>query len=250
MTETDILGWRAKFGVLGPSTNTVVQPEFDSMRPPGVTNHYSRIFTPNTQAVSDESFLAGTTLISAGLVDAVKSVLTCEPNYLVMGMSALTFYGGIEGSVRYKERITDLSGLGVSMGSEATAAALRAFSGVRRVAFLSPYFPVANAEVRRYLNEAGFEVVKDVCLRCSSWTAIARVPQDRLRQEIRSLAETDADAIVQVGTNLCMAELADELETVVGRPVIAINTATYWHALRAWGIPDKIAGFGRLLQEH
>ena len=42
----DVLGWRCKFGVLGPSTNTIVQPDFEMMRPPGVTNHYSRIFTP------------------------------------------------------------------------------------------------------------------------------------------------------------------------------------------------------------
>lgn len=40
---TDVLGWRRKFGVLGPSTNTIVQPDFEMMRPPGVTNHYSRI---------------------------------------------------------------------------------------------------------------------------------------------------------------------------------------------------------------
>ena len=53
---TDVLGWRRKFGVIGPSTNTVVQPDFDDMRPPGVTNHYSRIFTPNADAVSNDSF--------------------------------------------------------------------------------------------------------------------------------------------------------------------------------------------------
>ena len=47
----DVLGWRKKFGVLGPSTNTIVQPDFEMMRPLGVTNHYSRIFTPNAQAV-------------------------------------------------------------------------------------------------------------------------------------------------------------------------------------------------------
>ena len=47
----DVLGWRKKFAVLGPSTNTIVQPDFDDLRPAGVTNHYSRIFTPNTQAV-------------------------------------------------------------------------------------------------------------------------------------------------------------------------------------------------------
>ena len=32
---TDVLGYRAKFGVLGPSTNTTVQPEMEAMRPAG-----------------------------------------------------------------------------------------------------------------------------------------------------------------------------------------------------------------------
>src|SRR5688572_18259655 len=43
----DAQGWRCKLGVMAPSTNTIVQPDFDDMRPIGVTNHYSRIFTPN-----------------------------------------------------------------------------------------------------------------------------------------------------------------------------------------------------------
>jgi maleate isomerase len=33
------------------------------------------------------------------------------------------------------------------------------------------------------------------------------------------------------------------------KPIIAINTATYWHALRANGIKDQMEGFGRLLAE-
>jgi maleate isomerase len=36
----------------------------------------------------------------------------------------------------------------------------------------------------------------------------------------------------------------------LGKPVIAINTATYWHALRACGITDRRAGFGSLLEQH
>ena len=95
---TDVLGWRKKFGVLGPSTNTIVQPEFDEMRPAGVTNHYSRIYTSNTHAVSDETFMSGTTVISNNVLDAVASVMTCSPDYLVMGMSAVTFYGGGDGA--------------------------------------------------------------------------------------------------------------------------------------------------------
>ena len=36
----------------------------------------------------------------------------------------------------------------------------------------------------------------------------------------------------------------------LGKPVIAINTATYWHALRTCGIHDKKAGFGSLLEHY
>ena len=105
----DVLGWRRKFGVLGPSTNTIVQPDFEMMRPPGVTNHYSRIFTPNAQAVSNDSFMAGTQLIGENTLEAVKSVMTCSPDYLVMGMSAVTFYGGAKGADEFQARVVALS---------------------------------------------------------------------------------------------------------------------------------------------
>jgi hypothetical protein len=38
-TAMDYPRRRQKFGVTTPSTSDVVQPEYDSMRPPGVTNH-------------------------------------------------------------------------------------------------------------------------------------------------------------------------------------------------------------------
>ena len=47
-----------------------------------------------------------------------------------------------------------------------------------------------------------------------------------------------------------MIRLAAAAELFLGKPVIAINTATYWHALRACGIPDKRSGFGSLLEHH
>jgi maleate isomerase len=47
-----------------------------------------------------------------------------------------------------------------------------------------------------------------------------------------------------------MIRLAAAAELFLGKPVIAINTATYWHALRACGIHDKRSGFGSLLEHH
>lgn len=246
---TDVLGWRKKFGVLGPSTNTVVQPEFDDMRPDGVTNHYSRIYTENATAVSNETFMAGTQAISDNVLDAVGSVMTCSPDYLVMGMSAITFYGGDKGADEFQAKVEGSAGVGVSIGSHSTTAALRAYGGIKNIAFLSPYFPAANEQVQKYFEDSGFEIVRDVCLKCPSWIAIAEVPSNTLRTVLDELNGPDVDALVQVGTNLSMARLAAEAEQSLGKPVIAINTATYWHALRNNGITDKVAGFGRLLEE-
>jgi maleate isomerase len=235
--------------VLGPSTNTIVQPDFEMMRPVGVTNHYSRIYTPNAQAVSNETFMAGTQVIGRNVLEAVRSVMTSAPDYLVMGMSAVTFYGGAAGADGFQAEVERESGVGVSVGSHSCTAALKAYGGIKRIAFLSPYYPVANAEVARYFTDSGFEVVRDLYLECKSWTAIAEVTPEVLREKLIALNGNDVDAIIQVGTNLSMVRLAAAAELWLGKPVIAINTATYWHAMRKNGIADKIPGLGRLLEE-
>lgn len=246
----DVLGWRKLFGVIAPSTNTVVQPDMERMRPDGVTNHFSRIFVEDPLALSNEDFTAGTTAIAENTLAAVRSVMTCRPDCLVLGMSAITFYGGVEGSRKWKKNVEDVAGVGASTGAESVAAALHAYGNVKTVSFVSPYYPVANAEVRTFLEVSGFSVVRDVPLQCQRWTDIAKVTPERLRDVIAHLDGPDVDAIVQVGTNLSMVDLASEYEATLGKPVVAINTATYWHALRACGIDDKIGGLGRLLAEY
>ena len=59
----DALGPRAKIAVLVPSTNTIVQPDFDDLRQAlklagvkGVTNHVSRIAIPNMDIADDAGF--------------------------------------------------------------------------------------------------------------------------------------------------------------------------------------------------
>ena len=99
-------------------------------------------------------------------------------------------------------------------------------------------------------TEAGFDVATITGLRCSSATSIAEVGRSRLEEIIEEIDGDDVEAIVQVGTNLSFVEHAAELETRLGKPVIAINMATLWHALRTNGIDDRIEGVGRLLAEH
>lgn len=78
---------------------------------------------------------------------------------------------------------------------------------------------------------------------------IAHVQEDELRDALLELNELDCEAIIQAGTNLSMVRLAAEAERWLKKPVIAINAATYWYALRDNGIGDVIDGFGRLLSD-
>ncbi|MDN7181768.1 hypothetical protein M0D69_27930 [Caballeronia sp. SEWSISQ10-4 2] len=95
---TDRLGYRLKIGVVTPSTNTTVQPEMDSMRPPGVTNHISRIHISDLPLGNDIQFTAMVDAIESGLFPAVDLVMPCAPDHLLMGMSIPTFWGGARGA--------------------------------------------------------------------------------------------------------------------------------------------------------
>jgi maleate isomerase len=167
-----------------------------------------------------------------------------------MGMSAETFWGGAAGNARFIEEVrAQAGGLGVSTGASACRAGLERL-GCKRLAVLSPYQPVADANVTRFFEESGFTVVRFTGLRCPSATAIADVTEHDLVPVLRKLDGDDVDAIVQVGTNLSMVRLADAAERWLGKPVLAINAVTLWHALRANGIPDQFPGCGSLLREH
>jgi maleate isomerase len=246
----DAAGYRIKFGVIVPSTNTVVEADYNRMAPHGVTFHTGRMYIEDPVMDSDASFEALLVQIRGSIRVAIRDVMTCQPDSLIMGMSSETFWGGVEGNAQFIERVKTQSGLNISTGASACRAGLECYR-VRRIAVLSPYQPISDRQVTRYFEEAGFEVVRFKGLRCPTATSIADVSEAQLLPIIRDeLNGPDVEAIVQVGTNLSMVRLADEAERWLGKPVLAINAATLWHALRTNGIPDQMQGCGSLLREH
>ena len=176
--------------------------------------------------------------------------MTCEPDYLIMGMSSETFWDGLEGSKR-------LHGTGrgarrrqgLRWARTPPQAALKRY-GARRIAVITPYMPVGDEQVRRFFTDCGFEIVRLKGLQGASPVLYAHVTERELRDTIIAVNGPDVDAIMQVGTNLAMARLAGIAEFWLDKPVLAINTCIYWWSLRQNGIDDKIDGFGSLLLEH
>ena len=245
---TDALGWRKKFGVLVPSTNTIVEPDFHAMAVQGVTSHMSRIHIRDQDLSSDEKMVRILEQIRDEILFAIDRVMTASVDYLIMGMSAETFWEGLKGNRAFVKQLEDYASLKVASGASACQAAVAAFK-VNKIGVITPYQPVAGEMVRRFFNDIGVEVVRLKGLRCPTATLIAEVSEKALRNHLQELDGDDIDAIVQVGTNLSMLRLADEAERWLGKPVIAINAAIWWYALRHNDIQDRVYGCGRLLRE-
>jgi maleate isomerase len=247
---TDSLGWRMKFGVVAPSTNTSVQPEYDDMRPRGVTNHFSRAHIPDSAVNSDAQFMAMMNNIRGATEAAVDSVMTCSPGYVIMGMSAETFWEGMLGADELKTKLEKRAGVAVGLGSHACRAAIRCYGDIRRISVITPYMPVGDEQVRKFFTDCGFDVVHLLGLKCRSPMLISHESPARLRRAVQEVDDSGVELIIQVGTNLAFAAVAAQAERWLDKPVLAINTCTYWHALRQNGIEDRIDGFGSLLLEH
>ena len=78
----DVRGWRKKFGVLSPSTNTMVEPDFYMMGVPGVTAHISRIYMANTsrERESVESTDQRQSRLEEEMKPTIERILTAEPD--------------------------------------------------------------------------------------------------------------------------------------------------------------------------
>jgi len=236
-------------GLIVPSTNVIAESDMWDAAPPGVTFHTGRLYVSDPDLSTDEAFLAFLEQIRNALDVAVRDVMTCEPDFLVMGMSSETFWGGAKGNEEFTRDLEQKSGLSVATGADACRKALEVLD-VHRLAVITPYQPVGDEQVHRYFADIGAEIVRLKGLRCEHCTAPAQVSEEVLWHTIKELDGPDVDAIVQVGTNLSMVRLADRAERELGKPVVAINAAILWSALRMHSIDDQYEGFGPLLRDH
>jgi maleate isomerase len=249
---------RAQIGVIIPSTNTGVEYDLQKFCLDGVTWHPSRFWielrnwADEVESSGDnvdtvfERFLE---IMRGEIPQSLRYVISARVQHIMLGMSAETFWGGLKGSVRFEEGIREHIGdLGLTTGATATREALECF-GVKSLSVITPYPPVGDDNVRQYFEEIGYQVKHIRGLNRPSATAIAETSIREVIDAVKAVDGDDVDAIVQCGTNLSTVDLFPTLEHVLEKPLIPINIATVWHALRACGIEDRVTGKGRLLEE-
>lgn len=247
---TDTLAFRAKVAVVVPATNTVVQPEMEAMRPAGVTNHVTRMQLPPRPYDDQEAYGRALETEEGNLEDALRLVLVCEPHVVAHGHSIHSFRGDGQRAVDEEKRLEALCGLPFITPSRAVLAGLEAIGKPKRIAILTPYWKPADDMIAGFFCSCGYDVVSTHGMQSTGPTVVARFTREQIMQGFEEVDRPEAEALIHVGTNLPVSAMTPEIEKKFGKPLIGVNVATYWLALRRLGIMDKLPGMGMLAEQH
>lgn len=203
---TDYYGYRRKFALLVPSTNTAVEVEYNMMRPEGVILATRGCLIPPFKVTNEDEFVEMVKAIGASTEQGLRDALTCKPDHVIFGYSAETFWDGKERSdrefKRYNHIAQEAAGCNITFGAQAIVDALACYPSARRIGVISPYMPVGDNMVIKFLDDIGYEVVR-IKGHCSPGPVeIAHEPFGKTRQLVREVDGDDVDRIRGFGSLL------------------------------------------------
>lgn len=231
----------ASLGLIVPTTNTVNEIEWKRMALPGMRFPLARMAL---HAHGDES-------LHADLRKAIRELEAQQPDVIAYACTAGSMVQPLDSLAAYIEKQSGIKGVATA---PALVHACRAL-GLRRIALATPYHDALNEHEKCYLAENDIEVRSMRGLGIGAggaheYVRIARVPKEVIYEHCRSADVPQAEGLVISCTDFPTLEAIPRLEAELGKPVISSNLATFWQALRAAGVPTRIAGFGRLLELH
>lgn len=238
-------GWRAKIGVLIPSRNVVIEPEFYKMAPEGVSIHFARMMREKAETGAEqiERLFAYMESVERG----VKELSTADVNFIIFGCTSGSFVGGKDYDKRIIEKIRNISEIPATTATTAVVEAINELE-VKRLIVATPYLDDINKKAKEFL-EASAPGVKVVNMR-----GLGLLQESGLLYPTSSyilakeLDTPDADGCFISCTNFRTIDIIQKLENDLQKPVVTANQALMWAALKALKIRDPIKGYGQLLE--
>jgi len=230
-----------RIGLLVPSSNTTVEPEFYRALPANVTLHAARMFLTD---ITPEAILR----IVEDLETQSRLLATADVDVIVLGATAPSFLKGAGYDREMIDRIEKAAGKPATTTSTALLRALRLL-GAKRIVLGSAYTDRVNAIAQGFLEANGFQVVAARGLGMVDNLAVGRLGPESAYELARAAAATaDADAVVLACTNWRSMDVIEKLERELGKPVVSTTQVSVWDALRLVGYRGEISGFGQLLR--
>lgn len=236
--------WRGRIGLIAPSTNTTLEPEFARMTPQGVAVHVSRVHQAGPQGLASYQRMAD------GIATAATLLATSEVDVIAFGCTSCTYFVSPE---KVRDAMREKAGCPPVLTADAVLDAMRAMK-LKRIAVIGPRTEMVTKREVEFLIEAGFAIAASRSLGLGATEeerrAIGRVPPEVVYRLALSVDSPEVEAIFVSCTQLPTLGLIDQLEQTLKKPIITSNQATMWRCLRAIKFSDPVQGFGRLLSEN
>jgi len=243
-----MIGFRARLGLLLPPGNPTIEPEMVAMCPPsgttsGVSLHFHRMVARGAPGSLDGQAERNASMV-AHLDESVEMLALVKPDVIVVAHTATSYDLGRDAEAKLLSRLARQSGTRVTTAFASVAAALERL-GVKRVALGAPYSAETTDKGKAHLEAHGFTVVRHDNLKHAG--NIYDTTAEQAYRLARSVDRAEAQAVFLSGTGMPTISVLEMLETDLQKPVISSNAAMMWLALRACGVNQPVAGYGRLL---
>ena len=122
--------------------------------------------------------------------------------------------------------------------------------GTKKVAVLAPYPEATNEAEKKFLEDNGYEVTNIVgmdvsYIRCDG-RKMEACDEYFLYRNAMEMDLKGADTFFLSCMGLSTMEIVDELEKLMGVPVVTSHQATLWSALRHCRVGAKLPNLGKL----
>jgi maleate isomerase len=234
---------RHLFGVLTPSSNTVLEPITSAIfaQVPGASAHFSR-FTVTRIALSPGALAQFDT---APMVAAARLLADAKVGVIGWSGTAASWLG-FERDEALCAEITAETGIPACTSVLAINELLTRTPG-RRFALVTPYTDDVQEQIIANYTRTGHTVVAERHLGISENFAFSEVDVPDIMQMCREVSGHGAEAIVVMCTNMRGAEVAEQVERELGVTMLDSTAAVAWKALKTMGADtDAVTGWGRL----
>ncbi len=233
----DRFGPRGVLALMIPQQNSNMHPEYEMMRPDGVSNQVYRFD------------ISGQDRVSEAMVEAIPQARGCWPDMVLCSNSVEMRNWSVDQQVAYRAALkTALPDTPIVTAGDACVAALHCV-GAKHLGLVSPMSEAHSESARNYYTAHGFEVPETAWLQVKTSDKIIDVPLDEINAAFNKVNTEEVDTILHVGGALGIADMVDDLEVRLGKQVISSTATGYWYALRMMGVDTPLTIGGHITRQ-
>lgn len=218
-----------RVGLMVPSSNTMMEPDFHAGLGGRATLHTARMFMEDTTAAGENAMLDEYTL------PAARDLATAHADVVVFGCTSAGALRGNAYDEQLCRRISEVTGA-PTVSTIASVRRAIGESGARRVGIITPYVDELNVGIKASVEADGVEVARITGMGITENFTIARVTPDAIEDfAAEQLGDLDIDLVFASCTNFAAMQAIDGIGKRLGVPVVTSNQAVLAAALAEVG---------------